>query len=150
MELSANVKSDGSSPTHLPKCSSRSFTLFLQTAWISFNPYLNSSGLPSVGSALVKSSNCKVFCIVTCHIPIARMACRAFHMLVVANEILYASLFISCLTHLQGFILSNQPAQCVGILQSSITMTFITGIYCSLDIHIYIMVLMVQYWFHGH
>ena len=62
MELSANMKSDGSSPTHLPKCSNRSYTLFLQTAWISFHPDLNSCGLSSAGYALVKSSNCKVFC----------------------------------------------------------------------------------------
>ena len=41
---------------------------------------------------------------------------------------------------------SNQPAQCVVILQSSITMTCITGT----ALWTWMMVLMVQYWCHGH
>jgi len=71
------------------------------------------------------------------------------HMLVLfmlLMKIFYVSLFNSCLTCLQGFILSNQPAQCVVILQSSITMTTITGT----ALWTCMMVLMVQYWCHGH
>ena len=43
--------------------------------------------------------------------------------------------FISCFACLQGLILSNQPAQCDAILQSSITMACITGTALKLDVH---------------
>jgi len=76
-------KSDGASPTYSPKFSNRSSTLSLQTACNGFY----SSGLSSAGSALVESSNCKVFCTqqrhcdrhIVCHIPGAGQNGSAVH-----------------------------------------------------------------------
>jgi len=67
-----------------PKSSIKSYTISFQT---SFNPCLYSSGSPSVGSALVESSNYKIFYtqLGHCgrhnvfHIFRARIVCSAFH-----------------------------------------------------------------------
>ena len=74
MELSVVTKSDDSSPTYYPQNSQIGAPLSP-----SKQPCImvSSSGLSSAGSALVESSNCKVFCThqrhcdrhIVCHIP---------------------------------------------------------------------------------
>ena len=107
-------KSDGSSPTYLPKCSiGAPLSPSKQLVMVS------RCGLSSAGSALVESSNCKVFCTqqrhcdrhIVCHIPGAGHAewkCSSFHSIKVVVSQVGALLLLNTL-HLHSRVKAKAP-----------------------------------------